>query len=140
MKRVPSFSTRPGFPLGLKVLVVDEADEAESMLKGCGFCPIVCRSSVEALKTISSGTEHVDILLVDAGCLAKKSAENSALLSWARTLPLVLMAKGRAEMVSGITKQGAGQQLVYIENLLFPSACITDHRDLQSFCLAVQSK
>lgn len=109
MKRMPSFSSRPGFPLGLRVLVVDEsAEEAESMLKACGFNPVSCRSSREALRIISTGTHQVDVLLVDAGCLARKSPESTALLSWARTLPLVLMAKGQAEMVSGITKQGAG--------------------------------
>ena len=83
------------------------------MLLDCGFAPTVCRSSVEAIQRLSTPAEpQMDILLIDASCLAKKTSENTALLFWAKTLPLVLMASSSTsttEMVNSITKQGAGQ-------------------------------
>ena len=116
MKRsCTSFSTRPGFPRGLQVLVLDaigiEAASHEAMLIECGFSPTICRSSAEANQRLTNpAAQRIDIMLCDAACLAKKTPENAALLAWAKTLPLVLMASSSmcpAEIISGITKQGA---------------------------------
>lgn len=95
------------------MLLLDaEAPEGpEAMLKECGFRPTVCRSSAEAIQRLVHPLPHqaqIELLLVDAACLSKKNAENAALLSWAKTLPMVLMASSSQEVISGVTKQGAG--------------------------------
>lgn len=88
-----------------------EAASHDAMLVECGFSPTICRSSSEACQRLANpAAQRIDILLCDAACLAKKTPDNAALLAWAKTLPLVLMASSNicpAEIISGITKQGA---------------------------------
>lgn len=112
MRRCPSFSTRPGFPKGLQVLVLDPelaaGVEAEVQLKDCGYSPVTCCSVPEALLHLTNPNCAFDLLLVDVMCLATKSPENTALLAAAKTLPLVLMSSccSPGDIMIGI-KQGA---------------------------------
>ena len=123
MKRCPSFSSRPSFPKDLQILLLDaESPEGpEAILKECGFCPSVCRTSADAIQRLVNpvpGQAKIDLLLVDAACLSKKTAENTALLSWAKEIPMVLMTSSSKQVISGITKQGAGESSHVMVNLL----------------------
>ncbi|GAX75017.1 hypothetical protein CEUSTIGMA_g2463.t1 [Chlamydomonas eustigma] len=112
-KRCPSFSSRPGFPKGLKVLVLEESSsramEAETLLLDCGFYPIICLTAADATKHLVQSSGVPDIMLIEVACLEKRSHETAIILTAAKTLPLVLMATNLCpkEIVSGITKRGA---------------------------------
>lgn len=94
MKRVPSFSSRPGFPNGLRVLLLDidlrAKQEAETQLKECGYLVTCCSSSAEAAAFLSNPEKSFDVLLADVKILSQKTSENSALVAASRTLPLIL--------------------------------------------------
>ncbi|KIY96629.1 hypothetical protein MNEG_11334 [Monoraphidium neglectum] len=106
-KRSPSFSHRPGFPSGLRVLLVDSDVEArartEEQLRACDYSVTSCASCAEAVVQLSScSASAFDVLLADKGaigCVAAATAAGAAakagrsgLLDSCRGVPCILMA------------------------------------------------
>lgn len=122
MKRVPSFSERPGFPCGLRVLLVESdvknCQATEAQLKECNYCVSACSSSAQALNALTSASSSFDVLLVEARTICTKLSDNQKLLRVAKDLPLILMAEKPSsdEVMSGI-KLGAAE---FLEKPLCP--------------------
>ncbi|GBF97777.1 hypothetical protein Rsub_10202 [Raphidocelis subcapitata] len=98
-KRLPSFSQRPGFPCGLRVLLVDSdpASRArtEAQLRECSYSVTSCATCAEAVVQISTCTPSAfDVLLADqaaVGCAAVAAGGRSGLLDSCRGVPCILM-------------------------------------------------
>lgn len=95
MKRVPSFSSRPGFPSGLQVLLV-EADEqsrhtVSQQLKELSYIGTWCCNIAEAVKVLASTSGRFDIILAEANTVA---GESPAFVNALNGMPLVLMSEG----------------------------------------------
>lgn len=97
LKRVPSFSGRPGFPNGLQVLVVDGDDASSSILeqklRELSYEVTRCASGADASSLIQGDNLPVDIVLVEAKALAKDATDGGTLRQSAQHLPLVLMSE-----------------------------------------------
>jgi DNA-binding response OmpR family regulator len=111
-RRFPAFSSRPDFPKGLKVLVVDDSAprsaKAASLLSQCGFCPVVARTLAESVLQLTSAAP--DVMLVEVTMLSSnKGGDTAAILAAAKTLPLVLSGSNLRpeEIIAGINMQGA---------------------------------
>lgn len=94
IKRCPSFSKRPGFPCGLRVLLLDAnqaaRDECEQLLKECSYEVTQCATVAEALSRLAGACSY-DVLLADRPSLSNAN-ELEALLKAAEALPCVFMA------------------------------------------------
>ncbi|DBA72452.1 hypothetical protein WJX79_006294 [Trebouxia sp. C0005] len=95
MKRVPSFSGRPGFPAGLQVLLVEadkqSRDKVSKQLKHLSYAGTCCSTTIEAASILSNGSKQFDIVLAEAKAVAK---ESPAFVHSLNGLPLVLMSEG----------------------------------------------
>lgn len=95
IKRCPSFSKRPGFPCGLRVLLLDadpaQRSESEQLLKECSYEVTPCSSTCEALSRLSSACSY-DVLLADKSTLSSSNANQQQLLEKAQGLPCIFMA------------------------------------------------
>ncbi|DBA90178.1 hypothetical protein WJX77_009214 [Trebouxia sp. C0004] len=95
MKRVPSFSSRPGFPVGLQVLLVEadkhSREKVSKQLKNLSYDGTCCSTTVEAASILSNGSNQFDIVLAEAKAVAK---ESPAFVHSLNGLPLVLMSEG----------------------------------------------
>ncbi|WIA22714.1 hypothetical protein OEZ86_009676 [Tetradesmus obliquus] len=102
IKRCPSFSERPGFPCGLRVLLVDgdtaARSHAEGLLKDCSYAVTPCSSTAEALALLNSGSSF-DVLLADKDMLAGKACSSAGqqLLDMCQGVPCILMAANPAQ-------------------------------------------
>lgn len=110
MKRVPSFSSRPGFPAGLQILVLDSEHTSQeavaSQLKAHSYQATCCCTCGEALEQL--GTSKFDVILAEAKLLAREESNATKLREKASSLPLVLMTEDSTpvEVLQGI-KLGA---------------------------------
>lgn len=95
MKRVPSFSGRPGFPAGLQVLLVEadkqSREKVSKQLKHLSYAGTCCSTTAEAASILSNGSNQFDIVLAEAKAVAK---ESPAFVHSLNGLPLVLMSEG----------------------------------------------
>lgn len=93
MKRIPSFSGRPGFPAGLRVLLVDADEgsqrEVSGMLVACSYEVTCTTSASDALPYVATGT--FDVLLAEASIVAGTGAAAQELCAAARRFPLVVI-------------------------------------------------
>ncbi|KAK9806727.1 hypothetical protein WJX72_000716 [[Myrmecia] bisecta] len=96
MKRVPSFSGRPGFPVGLQVMLITTCGETrakvEQQLKQLSYEVTSCSTCSEAVATLRSGDQRFDIVLVEAKSVTQ-TEESQQFIQAASGLPLVLMAE-----------------------------------------------
>ncbi|GLC35579.1 hypothetical protein PLESTB_000191300 [Pleodorina starrii] len=112
MRQLPGLSHRPNFPRDLHVLLLDPdfkaRQEAESQLRENHYAVTPCSCSVEAAAFLANPENSCDVLLADVRCLQQKSAEHTAVVQAAKTIPLVLMSESSApnEVMLGI-KLGA---------------------------------
>ncbi|KAI8477425.1 MAG: hypothetical protein J3K34DRAFT_364388, partial [Monoraphidium minutum] len=103
-KRLPSFSQRPGFPSGLRVLLVDSDAGArcrtEELLRECSYEVTSCASCAEAVVHLSSCSSSFDVLLADKGAVgcgsvaaaaAGAAGARSGLIDSCKGLPCILM-------------------------------------------------
>lgn len=101
-------SNRPGFPAGLRVLLVDTAAtsraEAERQLKSCAYSVTSCASASEALQRMHQALLKFEVLLVDAKALMARSKEAATLRAAASSVPLVLMSQEprQSDVMAGI--------------------------------------
>ncbi|BDA50866.1 probable two-component response regulator ORR21 at N-terminal half [Coccomyxa sp. Obi] len=97
LRRVPSFSCRPGFPNGLQVLVVDgdskSSQSLQQKLAELSYEVCCCSSGSEASALLRKEAASYDILLVEAKALAKDATDGGSLRESASHLPLVLMSE-----------------------------------------------
>lgn len=115
---MPSFSQRPGFPSGLRVLLVDSDDAArartEEQLRDCNYEVTSCASCAEAVVQLSSScTASFDILLADKsaiGCAAAATAAATGgvrigLLESCKGMPCILMSSDPSphDVMTGIS-------------------------------------
>lgn len=95
MKRVPSFSGRPGFPAGLQVLLVEadkqSREKVSRQLKHLSYAGTCCSTTAEAASILSNGSYQFDIVLAEAKAVAN---ESPAFVHSLNGLPLVLMSEG----------------------------------------------
>lgn len=139
MKRCPSFSNRPGFPRGLRVLVleVDEVsrDEAETQLSQCGYSPVVCSSIPDTLVHLASGpssdkkcqgdqmrgTLSWDLLMADLSFISPSMPDSSSLIAASRSLPVILTHQGSPSSYGDLIMAGVKQGAVdFLEKPLNP--------------------
>eukprot|EP00775_Hariotina_reticulata_P005146 gene5146-5386_t len=110
IKRCPSFSKRPGFPCGLKVLLVDAdqtaRSQAEELLKNCSYSVTTCSTVPEAILCLSSSNSSYDVLLADT--FGATNQDRQQLLDSSKHLPCILMAQAPSptDIMAGI-KLGA---------------------------------
>lgn len=95
MRRTPAFP--PGFPTGLRVLVVEpQADAAAHTCEGlaaCSYAATSCSSAAQALVQLKVAGQQFDLVLADAECLADSSTLRSAI----KALPVVLTSEHSKE-------------------------------------------
>lgn len=95
LKRVPSFSSRPGFPSGLQVLLVEtdrqSRDKVAKQLKQLCYIGTCCASTAEAAALLNDKSREFDIVLAEAKSVAQDAPDFVSLLSG---MPLVLMSDG----------------------------------------------
>lgn len=108
IKRCPSFSKRPGFPCGLRVLLVDgdaaARTQSEALLQECAYEVTLCASVAEATAKLN-GPCGFDVLLADKPSLsAAPPAAQAALFDAASGLPTILMgsAPQPADVMQGL--------------------------------------
>lgn len=106
MKRVPSFSGRPGFPQGLKVLLVAADEQARdgvaAQLKDCEYSVTACSSVGNACESLACNS--YDIVLAEAGDLRAGKGDAQLLVKGKGQVPLILMSESEApgEVLQGI--------------------------------------
>jgi DNA-binding response OmpR family regulator len=95
--RVPSFSARPGFPVGLRVLLLDSdkmsLDATDAMLRECNYVITPTSSFLDATSRIVQDNSAFDVLLVDAKSLGSRAADSAAFMKLVKTAPLIIMAE-----------------------------------------------
>ncbi|KAL3144476.1 hypothetical protein ABBQ32_004216 [Trebouxia sp. C0010 RCD-2024] len=95
MKRVPSFSGRPGFPSGLQVLLVEadtqSREKVSKQLQQLTYVGTACSSTLEAAEILSARPDKFDIVLAEAKTVAQ---ESPAFVNALDGMPLVLMSEG----------------------------------------------
>ncbi|KXZ49302.1 hypothetical protein GPECTOR_22g896 [Gonium pectorale] len=112
LRQMPGLAHRPNFPRDLHILLLDPdykaRQEAEAQLRENHYSVTPCSSSVEAAAFLANPENSCDIVLADVRCLQQKSAELSAVVYAAKSIPLVLMSDSGApsEVMLGI-KLGA---------------------------------
>jgi DNA-binding response OmpR family regulator len=91
-----AMAARPGFPRGLRVLLLDwdaaSRSEIESQLLDCGYVPTVCADCAEAAAWLSGSECAFDVLLADVKSVTQKVAGCAAVLASGKRLPMVLMS------------------------------------------------
>ncbi|KAK9817487.1 hypothetical protein WJX74_003274 [Apatococcus lobatus] len=109
MKRVPSFSHRPGFPKGLQVVLVESDSKArrqvESQLEALSYVVTACTSCADAARKIGSRSSvGFELVLVEAQTITRGAPDCSLFLSTVRGLPLVLMSdsSNKSDILRGI--------------------------------------
>ncbi|KAF8066265.1 ARR14 [Scenedesmus sp. PABB004] len=108
IKRCPSFSKRPGFPSGLRVLLVDgdsaARSAAEAQLEQCSYSVTPCASTADALSRLTELPGGFDVVLADKALLGCKTRNGQQLLDAAKGLPVILMAAdpSPADIMAGI--------------------------------------
>lgn len=106
MKRVPSFSERPGFPQGLRVLLVAADDKGRDsvavQLKDCDYSVTACSSVGNACECLACNS--YDIVLAEAGDLRVRKGDAQQLVNGKGQVPLILMSESEApgEVLQGI--------------------------------------
>lgn len=95
-KRVPSFSSRPGFPNGLRVLLIDPdtsgRQAVQEMLTQCNYAVTPCTSATEAVLQLTKLPNGFDVILAEAKALNPRIKDSTSVKQRARSTPLLLMA------------------------------------------------
>lgn len=101
LSRVPSFSDRPGFPAGLKVLVVDPNENdlklAAAQLKECNYEVHGCSSEAQALMALNNVEGRFDVIMCETSVVAEKDADSTSLVSKIGGVPLILMGQNSTQ-------------------------------------------
>jgi DNA-binding response OmpR family regulator len=95
-KRVPSFSSRPGFPNGLRVLLIEPDTSGrqaiQEMLTQCNYAVTPCTSATEAVLQLTKLPNGFDVILAEAKALNPRIKDSTSVKQRARSTPLLLMA------------------------------------------------
>eukprot|EP00892_Ulva_mutabilis_P012543 jgi/Ulvmu1/9661/UM054_0093.1 len=94
LARVPSFSDRPGFPAGLRILLIEpdgqDCKAVGAQLRECSYEVCECADETEASNLILKAEQEFDLLICEASVVAHESAAWSAFVRKVKHLPLVL--------------------------------------------------
>jgi len=96
MRRCPSFSDRPAFPSGLRVLIIDNnvphLNSAKQMLQSCEYEVTTCSSRADALRVLRADSNVFDVVLVDLVMVTEGKDANKVIQAiHNRSLPVVSM-------------------------------------------------
>ena len=120
-----SFSAPPGFPSGMRVLLIDcdAPSSVEAILRDCSYEVTCCSSRCEAVACLSGSGSAFDVVLAEASMMDARSDEGLQLAQLASDYPYVLMSlsPSQHEVLSGI-RLGAAE---YLEKPVCPQKCRT---------------
>jgi DNA-binding NtrC family response regulator len=94
-KRVPSFSSRPGFPSGLRVLLIDpdvqERQAVQELLQQCNYAVTPVGSASEAAQHLKLPGNGFDVILSEAKALGPRCRDSATIKQRAHSIPLLMM-------------------------------------------------